>query len=94
MSLRKIELLAPAKNREYGIAAINCGADAVYIGAGRFSARSAAGNATGDIARLADYAHRFNSRVYAAFNTILLTTNLTKHESLFTNYTVLEWTHS
>lgn len=71
MSLRKIELLAPAKNREYGIAAINCGADAVYIGAGRFSARSAAGNATGDIARLADYAHRFNSRVYAAFNTIL-----------------------
>ena len=50
--MRKLELLAPAKNLECGIAAIDCGADAVYIGAARFGARAAAGNSVDDIGRL------------------------------------------
>jgi collagenase-like PrtC family protease len=66
-----IELLAPAKDLETGIAAIDCGADAVYVGASRFSAREAAGNSLGDIEVLARYAHRYWARVYAAVNTIL-----------------------
>ena len=66
-----IELLAPAKDLETGIAAINCGADAVYIGATRFGAREAAANSFGDIERLAAYAHRYWGKVYAAVNTIL-----------------------
>ena len=68
---RKIELLAPAKNAETGIAAINHGADAVYIGAPKFGARQAAGNSLDDIATLVTYAHRFYARVYVALNTIL-----------------------
>jgi collagenase-like PrtC family protease len=66
-----IELLAPAKDLETGIAAIDCGADAVYIGAERFSAREAAGNSLADIETLARHAHRYWARVYAAVNTIL-----------------------
>ena len=57
---RKIELLAPAKNLECGIAAIDHGADAVYIGAPRFGARAAAGNSLEDIAELVKYAHLYN----------------------------------
>lgn len=71
MNNRKIELLAPAKNIESGITAINYGADAVYIGPEKFGARSAAGNSVSDIEKLAAYAHRYNAMVYAAFNTIL-----------------------
>lgn len=67
----KIELLAPARTADSGIIAINFGADAVYIGAPKFSARAAAGNSIADIARLAAYAHRFNARVFVALNTIL-----------------------
>jgi collagenase-like PrtC family protease len=66
-----IELLAPAKDLETGIAAINCGADAVYVGAARFGAREAAANSLGDIEHLAAYAHRYWGKVYAAVNTIL-----------------------
>ena len=66
-----IELLAPAKNVEVGMAAINSGADAVYIGAPQFGARAAAGNSIEDIARLASYAHKFNCRVLATLNTLL-----------------------
>lgn len=66
-----IELLAPAKNAEVGIAAINHGADAVYIGAPKFGARQAVGNSLDDIATLVTYAHRFYARVYVALNTIL-----------------------
>jgi 23S rRNA 5-hydroxycytidine C2501 synthase len=66
-----IELLAPAKDLETGIAAINCGADALYIGTPRFGAREAAANSLGDIERLAAYAHRYWGKVYAAVNTIL-----------------------
>lgn len=68
---RYIELLSPAKNAEIGIGAINHGADAVYIGAPRFGARSAAGNSIGDIERLSRYAHLFGAKVYVALNTIL-----------------------
>ncbi len=66
-----IELLSPAKNLECGIAAINHGADAVYIGANQFGARAAAGNSIADIETLVNYAHRYRSKVYVAFNTIL-----------------------
>ena len=68
---RKIELLAPAKDYETGITAINHGADAVYIGAARFGARQAAGNSVEDIARLVDYAHIFGVKVYVTLNTII-----------------------
>ena len=68
---RKIELLAPAKNLECGIAAIDHGADAVYIGAPRFGARAAAGNSIEDLAELVKYAHLYNVRIYVTLNTIL-----------------------
>lgn len=69
--IQKIELLAPAKNAEIGIEAINHGADAVYIGAPQFSARSAAGNSIEDIKTLINHAHIFHAKVYVALNTIL-----------------------
>ncbi|MCG8563704.1 MAG: U32 family peptidase [Desulfobacterales bacterium] len=71
MSQKKLELLAPAKNLEYGVAAINHGADAVYIGAGKFGARKAAGNPVADIEKLVAHAHQYHARVYVALNTIL-----------------------
>ena len=71
MKPRKIELLAPAKNLECGLAAVDHGADAVYIGAPRFGARAAAGNSLDDIARLVDYAHLYGVRIYVTVNTIL-----------------------
>lgn len=75
-SMRKLELLAPAKNLECGIAAIDCGADAVYIGAARFGARAAAGNSVEDIAALCRYAHVFGARVYVTLNTIIYDSEL------------------
>lgn len=69
--MRKLELLAPAKNLACGIAAIDHGADAVYIGASRFGARAAAGNSVDDIRQLCDYAHQFGAKVYVTVNTIL-----------------------
>ena len=66
-----IELLAPAKNLKCGIAAIDHGADAVYIGASRFGARVAAGNSVEDIAELCRYAHPFGAKVYVTVNTII-----------------------
>ena len=66
-----LELLAPAKNLECGIAAIDHGADAVYIGAQRFGARAAAGNSVDDIRQLCDYARPYGVRVYVTVNTIL-----------------------
>lgn len=68
---KKIELLAPAKDLECGIAAIDCGADAVYIGAPSFGARDAAGNSIEDIAKLAGYAHKFWAKVYVTVNILL-----------------------
>ena len=82
MKQRKIELLAPAKNVECGIEAINHGADAVYIGAPRFSARAAAGNSLDDIKTLVEYAHLYNVRIYVALNTILKDEELEETEKL------------
>ena len=69
--MRALELLAPAKNLEYGMAAIDHGADAVYIGALRFGARAAVGNSVDDIRKLCDYAHPFDVKVYVTVNTIV-----------------------
>ena len=80
--MRKIELLAPAKDLRTGIEAINHGADAVYIGADRFSARAAAGNSVDDIRQLAEYAHLYGARVYVALNTVLTDEQLPEAERL------------
>lgn len=66
-----LELLAPAKNLECGKAAIDHGADAVYIGADHFGARAAAGNSVADIEELCSYAHQFAAKVYVTVNTII-----------------------
>ena len=69
--MRTLELLAPAKNLECGIAAIDHGADAVYIGAPKFGARAAAGNSIEDIRQLCDYAHQYHAKVHVTVNTII-----------------------
>ena len=69
--MTSLELLAPAKNLACGIAAIDHGADAVYIGAPRFGARAAAGNSIEDISQLCRYAHLFGAKVYVTLNTII-----------------------
>ena len=74
--VQKIELLAPAKDFETAVDAINCGADAVYIGAGKFGARYAATNSIEDISRVAEYAHRYGAKVYATLNTLLFDNEL------------------
>ncbi len=66
-----IELLAPARDADIGIEAVNHGADAVYIGGPSFGARATADNSVQDIARLVRHAHRFNSRIFVTMNTIL-----------------------
>ena len=86
-TVRRIELLAPAKNIEIGQQAILHGADAVYIGAPRFGARSTAGNSIADLTRLIDFAHRFDARVYITLNTILRRTarRRTTHSRIIQN---------
>ncbi|MBR5105094.1 MAG: U32 family peptidase [Alistipes sp.] len=74
--MRKLELLAPAKDYASAVDAIDCGADAVYIGAGKFGARYAATNTIDDIARVVEYAHRYNVKVYATLNTLLFDNEL------------------
>jgi len=69
--MKQIELLAPAKDLEIGLIAINAGADAVYIGAPRFGARQAAGNSLSDIEKLVNYAHKYWARIYPVVNTLL-----------------------
>ncbi|MFA6239581.1 MAG: U32 family peptidase [Candidatus Hydrogenedentales bacterium] len=69
--MRTIELLAPARDAECGMAAIRCGADAVYVGAPKFGAREDVGNPVEDIAELVKFAHRYWAKVYVTFNTIL-----------------------
>ncbi len=80
--MRRLELLAPARNLECGMAAIDHGADAVYIGAGRFGARAAAGNTLDDIAALCRYAHVYRSRVYVTVNTIIFDQELAETRNL------------
>ena len=79
---KTIELLAPAKNLECGVEAIKHGADAVYIGAGRFGARQAAGNSVEDIAQLTRFAHFYGAKVYVTVNTILKDSELSDAEKL------------
>ena len=69
--MMNLELLAPARDRHIGIAAINCGADAVYIAGPQFGARQAAGNDIEEIRQLCDHAHKFGARIFVALNTIL-----------------------
>ncbi|HEY3432782.1 MAG TPA: U32 family peptidase [Rhodocyclaceae bacterium] len=71
VSRKILELLSPAKNADFGMAAIDHGADAVYIGGPAFGARASAENTIGDIERLAAHAHRYNAKVFVALNTIL-----------------------
>lgn len=80
--MRKVELLAPAKDRTVGMAAIDNGADAVYIGAPAFGARQAASNSIEDVAALTEYAHRFYSRVFVTLNTILYDQELAEAEKM------------
>ncbi|MCL1049954.1 U32 family peptidase [Shewanella abyssi] len=68
----RLELLAPAKNADFGIEAIRHGADAVYIGGPAFGARASAGNSVEDIARLCTFAHQYHAQVFVAINTILM----------------------
>ena len=79
---KTIELLSPARNLECGIQAIKHGADAVYIGAGRFGARQAAGNSVEDIAQLTRFAHFYGAKIYVTVNTILKDTELADAEKL------------
>lgn len=80
--MRNVELLSPAKDVAIGMAAINNGADAVYIGAPSFGARKAAGNSIGDLAILVKYAHRFYCRVFVTLNTLLYDHELAEAEQL------------
>lgn len=80
--LTNIELLSPAKNAETAIAAVQHGADAVYIGAPKFGARAAVGNSLEDIAKAVDYAHHFNSKIYSTVNTVLYDNELKEAEKM------------
>lgn len=80
--MKFLELLAPARNADIGIAAIDCGADAVYIAGPAFGARQAAGNSMEDIRRLTEYAHRFGARIFLTLNTILYDNELAEAERL------------
>ncbi|MFR9503844.1 MAG: U32 family peptidase [Rikenellaceae bacterium] len=92
--MRKIELLAPAKNREAAIAAIDYGADAIYIGGTKFGARHAASNSIDDIAAVVEYAHAYGVRVHCTLNTLLFEEELkeakaTAHEIVATGVDAL-----
>ena len=78
----KIELLAPAKNKECAFAAINAGADAVYIGADSFGARKKAGNSLEDLKAIVNYAHKFLVRIYVTINTIIYDNEIKDVEKL------------
>ena len=80
--MKRIELLAPAKNKECGFAAIESGADAVYIGGPSFGARVNAANTLEDIKELCDYAHLFGAKIHVTINTILDDQELEKAREL------------
>ena len=82
MKPKNIELLAPARDLEAARAAIDYGADAVYIGGRGFGARAAAVNSVEDVARAAEYAHRFGARIHATLNTLLFDDELADAERL------------
>ena len=81
----KTELLSPAKNKETAFAAIDCGADAVYIGAPAFGARQNAANSLDDIKEVVKYAHKFWARVFVTVNTILTDSELSEAVELVKN---------
>lgn len=82
MKKNKVELLAPAKNKDCAFAAINAGADAVYIGASAFGARKKAGNSLEDIQEIVRYAHKFLVKVYVTLNTIIFDEEIESVEKL------------
>ncbi|HCP57681.1 MAG TPA: collagenase-like protease, partial [Alistipes obesi] len=69
--MKRLELLAPARDYASAVAAVDAGADAIYIGGARFGARHAAANSVDDIRRAAEYAHLYSVRVHATLNTLL-----------------------
>ncbi|MCI2081967.1 MAG: U32 family peptidase [Bacteroidales bacterium] len=77
-----LELLAPAKNKDIGTAAVSCGADAVYMAGSAFGAREAAGNSMDDVAETVRFAHRFGARIYLTVNTILYDKEITEAEAM------------
>ncbi|MCM1109887.1 MAG: U32 family peptidase [Clostridium sp.] len=80
-----IELLSPARDLETAVAAIDHGADAVYIGAPSHGARAAAANTLDDIRRLTDYAHNFDARIYATVNTLVYDSEIREVERMVTD---------
>lgn len=82
---RKIELLAPARDAATAIEAIKHGADAVYMGASSHGARATAGNSLEDIAKVVEFAHQFNSKVYITINTIIYNDEIETVEQLIHN---------
>ena len=80
--MKQIELLAPAKNKECAIAAVDAGADAVYVGAAAFGARKKAGNSLSDLKEITDYAHRFLVKVYVTVNTLIYDNEISAAEKL------------
>ena len=82
MNKKTIELLAPARDLAIGLDAVNCGADAVYIGAEEFGSRAGAANTVADIGKLCAYARRYGARVYAAVDTILTDHELIRAQRL------------
>lgn len=78
----EIELLAPAKDKKCAFTAINCGADAIYIGANSFGARKNAGNSIHDIKEVIDYAHKFGVKVFVTINTVLYDNELPTAQKL------------
>lgn len=87
---RPIELLSPARDLQCGIEAVRHGADAIYIGAPRFGARAAAGNALEDIARLVDFAHPFGVRIYVTLNTLLHDDELSAAQALIDDLAAIQ----
>jgi len=83
--MKYLELLCPAKDYETGVAAINHGADAIYIGASNFGARVDAGNSLSDIEKLISYAHPFHVKVYVTVNTIIYDNELEQVKELIEN---------
>lgn len=84
--MQTLELLAPAKNFEFGKVAIDAGADAVFIGGPAFTARVNASNSLYEIEQLVEYAHQFNAKVYVTFNTIIYDQELEKAQELIQDY--------
>ena len=80
--MRKVELLAPAKDKQTAITAINSGCDAIYIGAQNFGARKKVGNSLEDIKEIVDYAHKFYVKVHVTVNTILTDEELVEAQKL------------